>query len=114
MAAKVRVFARHFSYRLCNREKNGPGKRCDMGLISDLAKSAVAALLVSAPIGDTTVLLLLSVSLECLLMLMLLRERSRSRAAKQSNRAPAEIPFSALWRTAPHLRARRPALRTAS
>ena len=78
-------------------------------LISHLAKSAIVGILVSAPIGDTTVLLLSSISLEILLTLMLIRERrSRFQAGLQSSGAPAEISFSALCRTAPHMRARRP------
>jgi hypothetical protein len=80
-----------------------------MGLISHLAKSSMAGILVAAPIGDTTVLLLFSISLETLLTLMLIRERrSRFHARLQSSGASAEIPFSALCRTAPHMRARRP------
>ena len=81
-----------------------------MGLISHLPRLAMAGVLVAGPIGDTTVLLLFSISLEVLLTLMLVRERrSRLPAALQSSGAPAEIPFSALCRTAPHMRARRPA-----
>ncbi|MBV8492370.1 MAG: hypothetical protein JO162_02700 [Alphaproteobacteria bacterium] len=80
-----------------------------MGLISLLAKSAMAGVLVAAPIGDTTVLLLSSISLEILLTLMLIRERrSRLEASLQGSGAPVEIPAAALCRTAPHMRARRP------
>jgi hypothetical protein len=78
--------------------------------ISYLAKAAIATLLVAAPIGDTTVLLLSSLSLESLLTLMLIRERRwRVGAATQNGGNATEIPVSALRRTAPHLRARRPA-----
>jgi hypothetical protein len=73
-----------------------------------VAKSVIAATLVAAPIGDTTVLLLFSLTLECLLTLMLIRERCwRLRPDTRNGAAPA--PFQLLSRTAPHLRARRPA-----
>jgi hypothetical protein len=42
---------------------------------SYLAQSAIAVFLMAAPIGDTTVLLLFSLSLECLLVLMLVSHR---------------------------------------
>jgi hypothetical protein len=79
-----------------------------MASFSHLAKSVIAATLVAAPIGDTTVLLLFSLTLECLLTLMLIRERRwRRERGTRSGAAPA--PFQLLSRTAPHLRARRPA-----
>lgn len=82
-----------------------------MAWSSHLAKSAIAGFLVMAPIGDTTVLLLFSLSLQTLLTVMLIRERrSRLGAISQSGGTVAEIPFSALSRTAPHLRAHRPAM----
>lgn len=82
-----------------------------MAGISYLAKSAIAALLVVVPIGDTTVLLLFSLCLESLLTLMLIHERRWRRGAttQDSGGDAEEISFSALRRTAPHLRARRPA-----
>jgi hypothetical protein len=82
-----------------------------MTSFSHVAKSVIAATLVAAPIGDTTVLLLFSLTLECLLTLMLIRERCwRLRPDTRNGAAPATpVPFSLLSRTAPHLRARRPA-----
>ena len=79
-----------------------------MASFSHVAKSVIAATLVAVPIGNTTVLLLFSLTLECLLTLMLIRERCwRLRPVIRNGAALA--PFSLLSRTAPHLRARRPA-----
>jgi hypothetical protein len=80
-----------------------------------LAKAAIATLLVAAPIGDTTVLLLSSLSLETLLTLMLIRERRwRVGAATRNGGNATEIPVSALRRTASHLRLAVPRPPTAS
>lgn len=73
-----------------------------------LAQSAIAGFLIAAPIGDTTVLLMFSLSLEMLLTLMLLRERrSRLSAAPWSARGQIVRPFPLLARTVPQLRTRR-------
>jgi hypothetical protein len=73
-----------------------------------LAQSAIAGFLIAAPIGDTTVLLMFSLSLETLLTLMLLRER-RSHSRSDIARAHPKIvrPFPLLARTVPQLRTRR-------
>src|SRR5262249_55894322 len=73
-----------------------------------LAPAGLAGFLIAAPIGDTTVLLLFSLSLEMLLALMLLRER-RWRLGIGSRQAGSGVvtPFPLLARTAPHLRGRR-------
>ena len=76
-----------------------------------LAQSGIAVFLVSAPIGDTTVLLLFSLSLECLLALMLVRERQlRLTSGMRKGVGPVVTPFPLLARTAPHMRAHRVAL----
>ena len=73
-----------------------------------LAQSAIGGFLIAAPIGDTTVLLLFSLSLEILLLLMLLRERrSRLSAGAWSARGQIVRPFPLLARTVPQLRTRR-------
>ena len=79
-----------------------------MARISYLAQSVIAVFLISAPIGDTTVLLLFSISLECLLALMLVRERQ----LRSSGKGVGHIvtPFPLLARTAPHMRAHRVAV----
>ena len=79
-----------------------------MARISYLAQSAIAVFLMAAPIGDTTVLLLFSVSLECLLALMLVRERQlRLRSGVRKGGGHIVTPFPLLVRTAPHMRAHR-------
>ena len=76
-----------------------------------LAQAAIAVFLIAAPIGDTTVLLLFSLSLECLLALMLLRERQlRLRAGTRNGVGRIVTPFPMLARTAPHMRAHRVAV----
>jgi hypothetical protein len=73
-----------------------------------LAQSAIAGFLIAAPIGDTTVLLMFSLSLEILLTLMLLRERrSRLSAGAWSARGQIVRPFPLLARRVPQLRTRR-------
>jgi hypothetical protein len=63
-----------------------------MTSFSHVAKSVIAATLVAAPIGDTTVLLLFSLTLECLLTLMLIRERCwRLRPDTRNGAAPATL-----------------------
>ena len=77
-----------------------------MARSSYLAQSAIAVFLIAAPIGDTTVLLLFSLSLECLLALMLVRERQlRLRSGVRVGHVVT--PFPLLVRTAPHMRAHR-------
>src|SRR5437763_15759212 len=77
-----------------------------MARSSYLAQSAIAVFLIAAPIGDTTVLLLFSLSLECLLALMLLRERQlRLRAGTRNGGGRIVTPFPMLARSAPHMRA---------
>ena len=76
-----------------------------MARISYLAQSAIAVFLMAAPIGDTTVLLLFSVSLECLLALMLVRERQLPSSGEGVGHIVT--PFPLLARTAPHMRAHR-------
>ena len=73
-----------------------------------LAPAGLAGFLIAAPIGDTTVLLLFSLSLEMLLALMLMRER-RSRLGRGSRRTGRAVvtPFPLLARAVPHLRTRR-------
>src|SRR5947207_13589570 len=81
-----------------------------MARSSYLAQSAIAVFLMAAPIGDTTVLLLFSVSLECLLALMLVRERQlRLRSGVRKGGGHIVTPFPLLVRTAPHMRAHRAA-----
>jgi hypothetical protein len=77
-----------------------------MRWVVNLAKPTMAAILIAAPIGNTTVLLLFSLSLEILLTLLLFRER-RWRLGEAV--AGSETPVILLHRTVPHLRARRPA-----
>ena len=78
-----------------------------MARSSYLAQSAIAVFLMAAPIGDTTVLLLFSVSLECLLALMLVRERQlRLRSGVRKGVGHIVTPFPLLVRTAPHMRAK--------
>jgi hypothetical protein len=80
-----------------------------MRWVVSLVKPTVTAILVAAPIGNTTVLLLFSLSLETLLTLLLFRERRRRlNAIAAESRAPVTL----LSRTVPHLRARRPASET--
>jgi hypothetical protein len=77
-----------------------------MRWIVNLAKPTMTAILVAAPIGNTTVLLLFSLSLETLLTLLLFRERRlRLEAIAVERRTPVIL----LRRTEPHLRARRSA-----
>ena len=73
--------------------------------IGTLGKATLLAILLAAPIGNTTVLLLFSLSLEALLTLLLFRERGLwlDTAAVSS-----EAPVTLLRRTVPHLRSRRP------
>jgi hypothetical protein len=71
-----------------------------------LAKPMMTGLLVAAPIGNTTVLLLFSFSLETLLTLLLLRKRRRRLATAAVAR---QGPGILLRRTVPQLRGRRPA-----
>jgi hypothetical protein len=76
-----------------------------MRWIVNLAKPVMLAILIAAPIGNTTVLLLFSLSLETLLMLLLFRERHwRLGTAAIAGEASVIL----LHRTVPHLRARRP------
>src|SRR5438094_8675364 len=75
-----------------------------MRWIVNLAKPVMLAILIAAPIGNTTVLLLFSLSLETLLALLLFRER-RWRLETTVGGAPVVL----LRRTVPHLRARRAA-----
>jgi hypothetical protein len=72
-----------------------------------LGQSVLAGFLVTAPIGDTTVLLLFSLSLEILLTLMLVRERRLRLRSGPQQIGSVVTPFPLLARTAPHLRARR-------
>jgi len=82
-----------------------------MARISYLAQSGIAVFLVSAPIGDTTVLLLFSLSLECLLALMLVRERQlRLTSGMRKGVGRVVTPFPLLARTVPHMRAHRVAV----
>ena len=74
-----------------------------MRWVVNLAKPTMAAMLIAAPIGNTTVLLLFSLSLETLLTLLLFRER-RWRLETTVGGAPVVL----LHRTVPHLRARHP------
>jgi hypothetical protein len=77
-----------------------------MRWIVNLAKPTMLAILIAAPIGNTTVLLMFSLSLELLLTLLLLRERRwRLDTAEISGEASVVL----LQRTMPHLRARRAA-----
>jgi hypothetical protein len=77
-----------------------------MRWIVNLAKPTMTVILVAAPIGNTTVLLLFSLSLETLLTLLLFRERRlRLEAIAVERRTPVIL----LRRTEPHLRARRSA-----
>jgi hypothetical protein len=77
-----------------------------MRWIVNLAKPTMTAILVAAPIGNTTVLLLFSLSLETLLTLLLFRER---RLRLEAIAVERKTPVTLLRRTEPHLRARRPA-----
>jgi len=82
-----------------------------MARISYLAQSGIAVFLVSAPIGDTTVLLLFSLSLECLLAVMLVRERQlRLSSGMRKGVGRVVTPFPLLARTVPHMRAHRVAV----
>jgi hypothetical protein len=75
-----------------------------MRWIVNLAKPVMLAILIAAPIGNTTVLLLFSLSLETLLTLLLFRERHwRLGTGAMSGEASVIL----LQRTVPHLRARR-------
>jgi hypothetical protein len=76
-----------------------------MRWIVNLAKPTMLAILIAAPIGNTTVLLLFSLSLETLLTLLLFRER---RWRLEAVAVTSEAPVILLRRTVPHLRARRP------
>jgi hypothetical protein len=76
-----------------------------MRWIVNLAKPVMLAILIAAPIGNTTVLLLFSLSLELLLTLLLFRER---RWRLDTAAIASEAPVILLYRTVPHLRARRP------
>ena len=77
-----------------------------MRWIVNLAKPPLLAILIAAPIGNATVLLMFSLSLELLLSLLLLRERRwRLDNAEISGNAPVVL----LRRTMPHLRTRRAA-----
>jgi hypothetical protein len=70
---------------------------------------AATAILVVAPIGNTTVLLLLSLTMELALALMLVRERSqRLRSAPMSPPIEHHAPVHLIRRMVPRLRARRP------
>ena len=77
-----------------------------MRWIVNLAKPTMTAILVAAPIGNTTVLLLFSLSLETLLTLLLFRER---RLRLEAIVVESQARVILLRRTVPHLRARRPA-----
>jgi hypothetical protein len=77
-----------------------------MRWIVNVAKPMMLAILIAAPIGNMTVLLLFSLSLETLLTLLLFRER-RWRFGEAV--AGVETRVTLLHRTVPHLRARRPA-----
>ena len=80
-----------------------------MRWIVNLAKPTITAILVAAPIGNTTVLLLFSLSLESLLTLLLFRERRlRLEAMARESKAPVTL----LCRTVPQLRTRRPVAET--
>ena len=80
-----------------------------MPRIPYLAGLVIVTILVAAPIGSTTVLLLLSMTVELALVLMLVRERGR-RPVPAEMSAPIENPAPAylIRRTVPRLRARRP------
>jgi hypothetical protein len=73
--------------------------------IVNLGKAALLAMLLAAPIGNTTILLLFSLSLETLLALLLFRERGRRLGTAAG---PSEASVILLRRTVPHLRSRRP------
>jgi hypothetical protein len=77
-----------------------------MRWIVNLAKPPVLAILIAAPIGNATVLLMFSLSLELLLTLLLLRER---RWRLDTAGIASEAPVVLLQRTVPQLRARRAA-----
>src|SRR5260370_29836821 len=72
-----------------------------MRWIVNLAKPTVTAFLVAAPVGNTTVLLLFSISLETLLTVLLFRERRRRLEAIA---VESKAPVTLLCRTVPHLR----------
>src|ERR671931_364240 len=72
--------------------------------VMGLGKPALVAILLAAPIGNTTVLLLFSLSLEALLTLLLFRERRRRlETGAMANGTPVAL----LYRTVPQLRRRR-------
>ena len=71
-----------------------------MRWIVNLAKPTMTAILVAAPIGNTTVLLLFSLSLETLLTLLLFRER---RLRLEAIAVERKTPVTLLRRTEPHL-----------
>ncbi len=80
-----------------------------MPSIPYLAGLVIVPILVVAPIGNTTVLLLLSLTLELALALTLVREHSQRPGSAPispptENRAPVHL----IRRTVPRLRARRP------
>ena len=80
-----------------------------MPRIPYLAGLVMVAILVVAPIGNTTVLPLLSLTLELALALMLVRERSqRLGSARISPPIEAPAPVHLIRRMVPGLRARRP------
>ena len=73
--------------------------------VVNFGKPTLLAILLAAPIGNTTILLLFSLSLETLLALLLFRERGRRLGTAA---VPSEAPVTLLCRTVPHLRSRRP------
>ena len=74
--------------------------------VVNFGKPTLLAILLAAPIGNTTILLLFSLSLETLLALLLFRERGRRLGTAAM---PSEAPVTLLCRTVPHLRSRRAA-----
>ena len=73
------------------------------------AALVIVAILVVAPIGNTTVLLLLSLTSELMLAVMLVRERGqRPVPAEISPPIEDHTPVHLIRRTVPRLRARRP------
>ncbi len=80
-----------------------------MPRIPYLAGLVIVTILVAAPIGSTTVLLLLSMTVELALVLMLVRERGRRPVpAKISPPIENRAPVYLIRRMVPRLRARRP------
>ena len=80
-----------------------------MPRIPYLAGLVIVAILVMAPIGNTTVLLLLSLTVELALVLMLVRERGRRPVpAEMSVPIESPAPVYLIRRMVPRLRARRP------